>query len=86
MKFELNNDGEIVIDLAELDFWISDGSPDDGHTPTGARLVIDDLGVRLNLSTVNAERLSQALISNQLAKRVDPDNYDPPAAYFAQPH
>jgi len=86
MKFELNDNGEIVIDLAELDFWITDGTPDDAHSPTGARIEIDDRGVRLKLSTVNAERLSQALIRNQLAKMVDPDNFEPLEAYFARPY
>lgn len=85
MKLEINDWGELTIDLSSLGFWISSGEPADEHPPTGCRIEVDHANVYIKLTPENAERLNAALARAQFEKEVDPDNFGHIGTDFVQP-
>ena len=85
MIINFNDYGELAIDVDSLSLWISTGEDCDQHTPTGARIEIDNQNVYVRLTPENAERLSQALIRAQLEKMTDPDKFDHVGTDFVRP-
>ena len=66
MKLEMNDWGELTIDLTSLGFWISRGDETDEHPRLGCRVEIDHENVFIKLTPENAERLHAALSRAQL--------------------
>lgn len=85
MKLEMNDWGELIIDLGSLGFWITTGEPSDDHAPTGACIEIDSENVHIKLTPENAKRLAKALLLAQLKFKADPDNFDYVGARFVRP-
>lgn len=86
MKLEMNEWGELTLDLDSLGFWISSGEFSDEHTPTGARIEIDHENVYIKLTPENAERLQAALIRAQFEKEVAPDLFSHIGTDFVKPN
>ena len=85
MKLEINDYGELTIDLTSLSFWISSGEPSDVHSPTGCRVEIDHENVFIKITPENAERLQAALIRAQAEKEVAPETFEHIGTDFVRP-
>ncbi len=85
MKLEMNDWGELVVDLPSVQFWISSGEPSDEHTPTGARIEIDHEEVSIKLTPENAERMFAALARAMFEFEVDPENFSHIGIDFIKP-
>lgn len=85
MKLEINEWGELIIDLSSLAFWISSGEFADEHPPTGCCIEVDHRNVYIKLTPENAVRLHHALSRAQFEKEVDPDNFGHIGTDFVRP-
>ena len=82
MKLEINEWGELTLDISTMGFWISSGDPSDEHPPAGCRIEIDHEDVHIKLTPENAGRLQAALARAQFEFEVDPDNFTHVGADF----